>query len=162
MERLLLQSGKDVKVKSCGKEKQGYTLGVTCTLSGKLLKSLLIWSSTGRKRFQTLTPSNLWIECRAAGSWIDSNILSMFKILLNHISLINQKTSKAFGHECHKKPEIKQLLQSYNVEVIFFPPNCTSLEPFDIGVNRSIKAKYREIWEQFNSDPESNTFNCNL
>ena len=56
---------KDVKVVTSGKEKQGYALGITCTLIGTLLKSLLIWPSTGKKRFQTLTPFNIWFEYRS-------------------------------------------------------------------------------------------------
>ena len=61
------QGEKNVKVKTSGKEKLGYTVGMTCMLSGKLLKSLLIWPSKGKKQFKTFTPSNISIEYRAAG-----------------------------------------------------------------------------------------------
>ena len=48
------QGEKNVKIKTHGKEKQGYTIGVKSTLSGKLLKNLLIWSSKGKKSSKQL------------------------------------------------------------------------------------------------------------
>ena len=153
---------KSVKVKTNGKEKMGYTVGVTCTLSGKLLTSLLIWPLKGKKKFETLTPSNISIEYRPAGSWIDSNVFYQYvRTIIPYFRDKKPKNMKGIlfmdGHECHKKPEIQELLTPYNGKIIFFPPNCTSLiQPLDVGVNRSFKAKYREIWEQFNANPESN------
>ena len=154
---------KNVKVKNSGKDKLGYTIGVTCTLSRKLLNSLLIWPTTGKKKFNVLTPSNIWIEYRKEGSWIDTNVF--YQYLRNVVKPYFRDKKPANkkgilfldGHDSHKKKEMQTLLEPYNVKIIIFPPNCTGLiQPCDIGINRSLKAKYREIWEIFNADPESN------
>ena len=48
------------------------------------------------------------------------------------------------NHECHKI--IREELAQCNVDVIFFPPNCTSLiQPLEISVNKRIKDKYKDI-----------------
>ena len=46
-----LTGTKHVKVKTSGKSKEGYTLGVTVSMSGKLLNTLVIWPTKGKKAF---------------------------------------------------------------------------------------------------------------
>ena len=39
-------------------------------------------------------------------------------------------------------------IQSLGIEVVHIPPGCTYLcQPVDIGINKSIKSKMREKWE---------------
>ena len=49
------------------------------------------------------------------------------------------------------------MLKNCGVEVLFFPPNCTSLlQPLDISTNISIKTIYRNMWTDWHIDPQGN------
>ena len=52
---------KRVAIKTAGKDKLGYTIGQLITLSGNLLRTLLVWPTKGVKGFKINIPLNLYI-----------------------------------------------------------------------------------------------------
>jgi hypothetical protein len=153
---------KHVKIKTSGKEKLGYTLGISVSMSGKMLQTLVIWPTKGKKKFKTLIPSNLYVEYREEGSWMDKKVLknyargvwrpffrSMPSGLKGLILLDN--------HESHLSTEILEPIKELGVELMYFPPNCTSLiQPLAIGINKIVKDNYRLKWEIFNCEAKEN------
>ena len=50
------------------------------------------------------------------------------------------------------------ILINLNIDVLFFPPNCSSLlQPLDITTNLAIKHNYYDIWTDFDVDPSENS-----
>ena len=162
IKRIVTDKGaKKVPIKTSGKEKQGYTIAPLVSLSGKLLTTLMVWPSKGKKAFQINTPSNLFIVFREEGSWIDSKVIEEYTRQVIRPYFRDQMPKDLRGlllidnHECHKV--IGPMLKSQNVDILFFPPNCTSLlQPLDISTNYSIKSIYRDMWTDWHTEPEAN------
>ena len=59
-----LKGEKKITVQTSSKEKKGYTIGPLITLSGKVLKTFLVWPSKSLKAFKINTPLNLFMSYR--------------------------------------------------------------------------------------------------
>ena len=162
IKRIVTNTGeKKVPLKTSGKEKKGYTIAPLVSFSGKLLTTLLVWPSKGVKSFKINSPSNLFIAYRPDGSWIDSKVIEEYtrQVIRPYFRDVKPKDKKGLllldNHQCHKL--IRPMLSNYGVDVVFFPPNCTSLlQPLDISTNISIKTIYRNLWTDWHIDPQGN------
>jgi hypothetical protein len=116
----------NVRVKSSGKEKLGYTVGVSVTMGGKMLSSLIVWPSKGVKKFKINTPDNLFIEYREAGSWIDKNILKKY-VRGVYRPFFRSKPPDIRGliimdnHESHLSQYVFDSIKEFNVDLLYFP-----------------------------------------
>ena len=151
---------KRVAIKTAGKDKLGYTIGPLITLSGNLLRTLLVWPTKGVKGFKINIPLNLYICYREAGSWVDTKVIEEYtrQIIEPHFRTMPKHLKGLIlvdNHVSHKV--MKEVLSQLNVEVVYFPPNCTSiLQPLDIVFNKAVKDQYRDMWMQWQLDPEDN------
>ena len=67
---IALTGEKNVTVRTAGREKQNYTLGITTNLAGKLLKTVVVWPTKGERNRPT-EPKNISLWYRPKGSWYD-------------------------------------------------------------------------------------------
>jgi len=151
---------KRVAIKTAGKEKLGYTLGPAITMSGNQLRTLLVWPSKGVKKFKINIPLNLYICYREAGSWVDAKVVEEYtrQIIKPYFRTMPKNLKGLILVDNHSSHVVmKEVLSQLNVEVIYFPPNCTGLlQPLDISFNKEVKDQYREMWLQWQLDPEGN------
>ena len=153
------QGEKKIPLKTSGKEKNGYTIAPLVTLSGKLLTTLVVWPSKGIKKFKINIPTSLFLSYREEGSWIDSKVIEEYtrQVIRPYFRFMKPKNLRGLlildNHVTHKV--IGPMLQPYNVDVEFLPPNCTSLlQPLDIRFNASIKTIYKNMWTDYHIESE--------
>jgi hypothetical protein len=54
------------------------------------------------------------------------------------------------AYRVHMMGNIVNRIQSLGIEVMHIPPGCTYLcQPVDVGINKSIKSRMREKWENW-------------
>jgi hypothetical protein len=63
-----------VGIKTSGVEKTNYTIGLSITLTGEKLRSVLIWPAKGRETKKCVVPDNVYLYYREK-SWMDKNLL---------------------------------------------------------------------------------------
>jgi hypothetical protein len=134
------------------------TLAATVTMSGEVLLPLLIFKGAKNGRIEkyelpTLPPVCLyavqkkaWMDESMMAVWIEQ-VLSPWKDTLppNAVPLLILDSFRV-----HMMGRIVTKIQSLGIEVQHIPGGCTYLcQPIDVGVNKPIKNKVAEQWEDW-------------
>lgn len=140
-DKTLSKKGDECKGGKLAKER--ITVMLCCSASGEKLKPLVIGKANHPRCFRNLNPKSLPVTWKAnKKAWMTNAIFidwakdinkQMRKKSRNIVIFVDNATSHA------------QNLKLSNVEVKFFPANCTSkLQPLDLGIIRAFKARYRK------------------
>jgi hypothetical protein len=145
---------KDVTIRTLGQEKNCITAVLTVSASGEKLPPFVIIEGQNKEHkvpshigipngmivkaqknaFNSIILMKLWIET-VLKPWLNlkGNVKTL--LILDQVSL-------------HLNEDIRFELSVLNVETLYIPAGCTPfLQPLDITVNRSFKAKLRANWD---------------
>jgi hypothetical protein len=132
------------------------TVAMTVTASGKVLLTMLVFKGSYKGRIvkeelPTLTPSmfyacqaNAWMDERAMLQWVEWVLKPYVETAPDGIIPMLFLDS----YRCHMMSSVVDRVNELGVEVRIIPGGCTPLvQPVDIGINRPLKCKLRELWE---------------
>ena len=158
---LEVKGTRSVNVLSSMTSTQRATLNAAVTMSGDKLMPFTIFkgSRSGKiatKELPTFSSRGLWACQKKA--WCDEDLMVFWvkKILVPwamaqkalHPGIIPLLLLDAY--KVHMMGVIVELTQSYGIEVLHIPAGCTYLcQPVDVGINRPLKAKMEELWEEW-------------
>ncbi|KAL4489992.1 hypothetical protein ABPG72_009291 [Tetrahymena utriculariae] len=129
---LAFQSDKHVKVKGKNSQKATFTIGLAVTYNGEKLQKHLIWPGS-------------YYDQDIFKSWVREILIPYVishQTKLKGILVVENFAGHSFG-------EFHSDLQNINYEVLYLPPNSTSiLQPLDAMVNFKYKSLYKQMREE--------------
>jgi hypothetical protein len=150
-----------VQQRSSTSETKGITLAATVTVSVKMLTPFLIFKSAqnGRiaREFITFTVEGkyacqpkAWMDEEMMNVWIDI-ILQPWKDQHDANNPPIQLPIPILDPYCvHQMGSVVNQIQSMGIEVVPIPAGCTYLcQPIDVGINKTIKTRLHEKWEDW-------------
>ena len=143
---------KNVDGMTTGHEKCRFTVVITTSGAGKMLKSYVILR--GLKNIPKCdVPSNIILTVSQGGSMKEDLMLDYCRrvmrargsFLCNEESLLLLDT-----HGSHTQESVKKEMEAMNVKLKFIPAKTTCyLQPLDVGVNAPFKAFLRAEWNKW-------------
>ena len=152
-----------VKVKTTGREKESTTTLLGGSMAGEKLPALIILKSTGKKSLKIITPKNVVIRHREAGSWMDSQVMEWYiRVVLKAWAEKIPPGKRALllidNFKGHINDKLENQLRSIRIDVKRFPSNTTGyLQPMDLSVNSPFKQIYETYWDNYQFDLDSKT-----
>ena len=152
---------KTIHIRSSTNSTPRASLNVGITLAGTFLKPMTIFKgksggTIASKELPTFPSEGLW-ACQAKAwcdekcmlEWVDGAIkpwkAQVDASYPNHIPILILDSFKV-----HMMGSVVSYIQSLGVEVIHIPAGCTYLcQPVDVGINRPIKQKMAQLWEDW-------------
>jgi hypothetical protein len=148
---------KTIHVRASTCDTKRVTLAVTCDANGGMLPPLLIFkgAANGRiaREFGTY-PEGGHYACQKK-AWMDEDMMSKWidDVL---VPWRNEKGPDVIpllvldAYRVHMMGNIVNRIQSLGIEVVHIPPGCTYLcQPVDVGINKTLKSRMREKWEDW-------------
>ncbi|MEL7342909.1 MAG: transposase, partial [Bacteroidota bacterium] len=139
-------------VRSTGKEKSRVTCMIAVSMSGAMLKPMVILKGKSIGRLRNFTPSEsarqgialscsekAWMTTPLMESWISRCLLPYTRrqpaiLLMDNFSV-------------HRHQRVTEYLSAHNVHVVWIPPNCTAVaQPCDLRINAQVKRSMRKLW----------------
>ena len=148
---------KTIHVRSSTSDTKRVTLAVTIDASGGMLPPMLIFKGAANgciaREFVTYPygghyacQKKAWMDEEMMSKWID-DVLVPWR---------NEKGPDVIpilildAYRVHMMGNIVNRIQSLGIEVVHIPPGCTYLcQPVDVGINKSLKSRMREKWENW-------------
>ena len=132
------------------------TCALTVTASGRVLTPLLVFKGVpgGRieKREFITFPNDIVYACQG-NAWMDEKVMLLWvdKILKPYVETAPDGIVPLMfldSYRCHMMGSVVQAIQDLGVEVEHIPGGCTYVcQPVDVGVNKPLKARLRNLWE---------------
>ena len=148
---------KTIHVRSSTSDTKRVTLAVTIDASGGMLPPMLIFkgAANGRIAREFVTyPDGGHYACQKK-AWMDEEMMSKWidDVL---VPWRNEKGPDVIpilildAYRVHMMGNIVNRIQSLGIEVVHIPPGCTYLcQPVDVGINKSLKSRVHEKWENW-------------
>jgi hypothetical protein len=154
---LEVKGRKEIEIKTIGREKDNVTAIFTTSASGEKLAPFVVIRG---KRRQNKIPSHITIPkgmevVSQKSAWTDTNVMMLWiQKVLKPWKDLQERGIKCLllldEAPAHMNDDIKLALTVENVIPVFIPASTTAfLQPMDLSVNRSIKAKLRSKWEEW-------------
>lgn len=151
---------KRVKVNSVGKQKEGHTILLGGTMTGRKLPALIIIKGKGVKLVKSV-PRNVRIQYREEGSWMDkAQMKDYIKTVLRYWAEDIPVTKRGLllldNFRGHFDKDIEAQLRTLRIDVKTLPPNTTCyLQPMDLSVNAPFKQYYNDQWDEYQMEVDS-------
>lgn len=155
---------KTVQQRSSTSGTKRITLAATVTASGKMLPPFLIFKGTrnGRISREFVTfPAEGKYACQPK-AWMDEGMMNAWiEVILkpwkDHRDANNPSIQPPIlvldAYNVHQMGSVVNRIQSMGIEVVHIPAGCTYLcQPIDVGINKPIKTRVRERWEDWMMD----------
>jgi hypothetical protein len=148
---------KTIHVRASTSETKRVTLAATVDASGRMLPPMLIFKGAVNVRISRelvrypdkghyACQKKAWMDKEMMLKWIDDVLIPWH----------NEKGPDVIpilildAYRVHMMGNIVNRIQSLGIEVVHIPPGCTYLcQPVDVGINKSIKSRMREKWENW-------------
>ena len=139
------------------------TLAATVTMSGELLPPFLIFKGAQNGRIAktelgTFPEMGFYaMQCKA---WMDESMMSVWieKCLLPWKETLPPGVTPLLildSFRVHMMGSVVEKIQGIEIEVQYIPGGCTYLcQPIDVGVNKPIKNKMADKWEDWLEEEE--------
>jgi len=143
---------KNTEVLTTGHQKTRFTVVLTISLAGKILKSLLVLKGL-KNPPKCPIPKNIMIFTSKSGTMDKCIMKTWINTCLKDTGPFNNSMKSVLlmdNYGSHKNAEVLALLQKNNFEPVFIPPRTTSfLQPLDVLINSIFKAKMKKRWEEW-------------
>lgn len=148
---------RSVGVMGTGHSKTRFTVVLCISMSGELLKTLVILKGL-KKVPKVKVPNDLLLAVSPGGSmterlmlfWVDRAFRARGPFSLSRPSLLLLDN---FGS--HKVESVKEALKQMRAKTELIPPGTTSyFQPLDVAVNAAFKIRLRQEWEKWFSEGE--------
>ena len=153
-----LKAIKTVKVKTTGQEKIRFSLVLTISSNGKKCRSMIIFKNlkkAPRPPKGKKWPANVVVTASKGGS-MSQDLMKQWieevwqKRLGNYFSNSGQNLLIFDSHRAHITKTILTTLKNSRTKVSIVPGGMTPLiQPLDVSVNRSVKAKWAKKWRDW-------------
>ena len=152
-----------VHVRGSTSETKRATLAATVTMSGELLPPFLIFKGAQNGRIAktelgTFPEMGFYaMQCKA---WMDESMMSVWieKCLLPWKETLPPGATPLLildSFRVHMMGSVVEKIQGIGIEVQYIPGGCTYLcQPIDVGVNKPIKNKMADKWEDWLEEEE--------
>ena len=152
-----------VHVHGSTSETKRATLAATVTMSGELLPPFLIFKGAQNGRIAktelgTFPEMGFYaMQCKA---WMDESMMSVWieKCLLPWKETLPPGVTPLLildSFRVHMMGSVVEKIQGIGIEVQYIPGGCTYLcQPIDVGVNKPIKNKMADKWEDWLEEEE--------
>jgi hypothetical protein len=125
------------------KSKQRLTVLVGASLSGEKLPLLVIGKSAKPRCLANVSSYPTMYRSQPS-AWMDSNLFIEYLNRLDRKYFVEQRKCVFFIDNCRAHPPIEHLNHLQSIQVIFFPPNVTSMcQPMDMGIIANLKVNYK-------------------
>ena len=154
---LEFEGAETVDIKTTGNEKTRFTTVVTITASGKVLPVYIIFGNLKKvpNEKKVKCPANVVLAVNGSGS-MDEDLMCDYleKVIKPYVSnasaLLVMDSFRA-----HTTPKCKDKMNELELDWLIIPPGTTSLlQPCDVSINKPLKAKLREHWEEWFADED--------
>jgi hypothetical protein len=131
------------------RSKDGFTLALTVSASGNILKPLIIGKGKTTRCLRKFQLPD-WIHgCYSKSGWMNESIMK---------NVIDDIFNETKGHESvlvvdkyksHKKEEVIAYAKTKHITMLFVPSNLTYLrQPLDVSIYGVLKSKSRSLWKK--------------
>lgn len=155
---------KDVTVLSTGHEKARITVMLSACSDGRKLKPFILLDRKRPIKELAIFQSKLTIEY-AGTTWMNEELTSRYidKVIGRNIFNSQRRLFVWDSFRCHISENIKNKLNSLNVDMAVVPGGCTKfVQPADVSWNNPFKEKIRQYYtEWISSDQVEMTKNGN-
>ena len=149
---------KTVSVRTCGAEKQHFTVVLSCLADGTKLKPMCIFKRKTMPKEKL--PSGVLV-CVHPKGWMDENLVKKWldDIWFNRPNSLRQQKSLLVWDmfRAHLCDSVKRKLSRKKCRQAVIPGGCTSvLQPLDVCLNKPFKTNMRKRWNEWmiNGDKE--------
>jgi hypothetical protein len=137
-------------------------MAVTVAADGTKLPLYFITSGTTMVCCNKLAVPEPHVAYHTESGWMRANIMShYFDNIIYPITGGQPCMLLLDSYTAHIKPEVYQVAERYNIELVVVPACMTStMSPLDVGVNGPLKAMYSKKWRHerlFNNNSTSST-----
>jgi transposase-like protein len=146
---------KTTEAVNTGNSKTRFTVVVTISSSGKLLKAMVIIK--GRKTVpKCKIPSRIYVTVSEGGSMKESLMKDWIEKCFHTRGIFAQKAKSLLimdEFKTHKNKEITEMLKKLKTTVKLIPPKMTHfLQPLDVAIFSSFKSALKFEWEKWMSE----------
>ena len=156
---------KTVKMKTTGREKMRFTLVVTILSDGRKCRSMIIFKNLQKPPKPpkgTIWPANVFVSASKGGSMSEEQMYQWIKeVWKKKPGHLFQPTGQSNllimdSHRAHiKKSLLNNMKKFSHTDVSIVPAGMTPLlQPLDVSINRSIKAKWALKWKEWMAKSE--------
>lgn len=148
-----------VKIESLSDIKNGFTLGVTISLSGIFLKPMIIAKGKTTRSLNKYDIKNKFIGMYNKSGWADENcILKILEEIIkktkneNSLLLLDQYTS-------HMTPKVKKYAENNKIKLLYVPKGLTyKYQPLDVGVFGILKKKASKYYTEYVTEKDNSKY----
>ncbi len=134
------------------------TVSVTVTVSGELLKPMIVFKGKPGARIETREfptyPIEIFYACQDR-AWMDERVMRswirlVLKLYVEGAPPGVQPVLFLDSFRCHMMASVVNDIQDLGVQIETIPGGCTGLcQPIDIGIGKPLKSRARYFWEEW-------------
>ena len=155
-----VKGAKEVRLRKTGNSKKFQTLVLSINMDGSKNKPCIVFKGKGntaearvlkhREDIAVFFSDNGWMNTELTKKWIQA----IFGENAQQKKLLIWDSFK-----CHYEKSVKQLLHGQNIFSAVIPGGCTSqVQTLDVCINRPLKARMEELYDDFMADETQHTF----
>jgi hypothetical protein len=162
-----IKGKKTIHARASTTDTKRVTLAATVTASGKMLAPFLIFKGKPNGRIATrefgefpdsgkyACQEKAWMNEAKMHEWVDV-VLAPWKAARDAEMRGGDPPLLILdAYRVHQMGSVVNKIQSMGIEVVHIPAGCTYLcQPIDIGINKPIKTRLRDLWEQWMTEGE--------
>jgi len=137
------------RIRYYGNEKDGFTVVLIISASGKIFKPMIIAKGKTEKCIEKLNLNKKVIGCFSNNGWMNRGIM---KIVLDQIYLSTSRKLSVLlldQHPSHTGDFIEKEAKDKNIKLIYVPAGMTpTCQPLDIKINGILKSHARKLWRK--------------
>ena len=144
-------------------DKRQITVLLTCTMSGKLLPTQVIYAGKTPACLPKVTYPKDWYLTYTENHWSNEQTMLgyLHNILIPYVKATRVELKLSQTHSClvlfdtfkgQTTPQFMKVLEENNILVVEVPPNCTDrLQPLDLAVNKPLKDQMKRQFHHWYS-----------
>lgn len=153
-----VRGSRQVRVKTSGCTKRGFTVALCCSSAGMKMPALVIFKEPRgvlgpRVQAQIHPPPNVRVTATTNGWMTQQALLFWLKEVFGQDERGENPTRLLVldSYKTHTTDEsVMHVEDACNSDLVIVPAGCTSLiQPLDVSVNRSFKSQMRNFWSEW-------------
>ncbi|KAK7471496.1 hypothetical protein BaRGS_00035835 [Batillaria attramentaria] len=135
-----------VSVRTRGAEKRHLTVVLTCTASGEVPPSMVIFKKI---REVKVNARGMVVTVQPKG-WMDDTLMSRYikEIFVRHVGQDSLLVMDSFRF--HISAATKKVLRRNKITSVIIPGGCSGkVQPLDVAINKPYKSVLRKLWSEW-------------